>query len=383
MKPQANKYSITSLSGIVLLAELIFWGLVSVAYYILSADDDFRIENPSAFWFFILIPAVIASFYYFALKGNISIKRLSEEHLSGHITKGASNWRMLASYFLLRFGIGFLIIALSNPQHGKNEVEGTSKGIEIMIALDVSNSMLARDLSETRTRLNIAKLAIERLTTKLHGDKMGIVVFAGSAYTQLPITSDYNAAKLFLSGISTDMMSSQGTAVGAAIDECLNAFDLENGTNKAIIIISDGENHEEGAIEAASYAANLGIQIHTIGMGTSKGTPIELYRGNKKTGVKKDKEGNTVITQLNEDFLIELGQIGNGTYTRANKSNVGLGGLLEELKKIDKTVLSKERFLEYDDHFQLYLFIGLMFVFSYLLIPLNSNRNVELNLFEE
>ena len=383
MNKVAKKYSITSLTAMILLSEVVFWTIMAIAYYALSADDEFRLENKDSLLLFALVPFIMACFLYFTLRGNRSIKKLSEDHLSGHITKGASNWRVLAKYFLFRFGIGFIIIALCNPQHGKTEVEGQSKGIEIMIALDVSNSMLARDLSETRTRLNIAKLAIERLASKLHGDKMGIVVFAGSAYTQLPITSDYNAAKLFLSGISTNMMTSQGTAIGVAIDECLNAFDLENGTNKAIIIISDGENHEEGAIEAASYAANQGIQIHTIGMGTAKGTPIQLYRGNKKSGVKKDKEGNTVITQLNEDFLREIGQIGKGTYTRASKSTVGLSNLLDELKKIDKTVLSKERFLEYEDHFQLYLAIGLFFVFSYLLIPVNTNRNVELILFAE
>ena len=179
------------------------------------------------------------------------------------------------------------------------------------------------------------------------------------------------------------MMSSQGTAVGAAIDECLNAFDLENSTNKAILIISDGENHEDGAIEVARYAVKEGIQIHTIGMGTVQGTPIELYRGEKKTGVKKDKEGNTVITKLNESFLQELSQIGGGTYTRAKKSNVGLISLIENLKELDKTVLSKEQFLEHEDHFQNYLALGLLFVIGYLLIPINSNRNVELNLFSE
>jgi len=379
----SKKYSIAVLTSVVFLAEIVFWLITLSAYYALSADSEFRLENESSLYFFAVIPVVIIFYYYFSIRGNISIKRLSDQHLSGNITKGASNWRVGLKYFLFRMGIGFLIIALCNPQYGKTEVEGKSEGIELMIALDVSNSMLARDLSDSRTRLDIAKLAIERLTKKLHGDKIGIVVFAGSAYTQLPITSDYNAAKLFLSGVNTGMMSAQGTAVSAAIDECLNAFDLENGTNKAIIVISDGENHEQGAIESASFAKEQGVQIHTIGMGTIKGTPIELYRGDRKTGVKKDQDGNTVITKLNEDFLVEISKIGKGTYTRANKTNVGLNVLLDELKKINKTVLSKDRFLTYEDHFQSYLAIAMILLLIYLLIPINSNRNVELNLFSE
>ncbi len=376
-----KKYNLLVLGAVIVLCELIFWSIALLAYYTLSGDDEFRLENKQAIWWFSLIVPLIISFLYFAIRGNNSLKKLADSHLGNHLTKGASNWRLNLKYFFLRFALGCLIIALCNPQYGKTEVEGKAQGIEIMIALDVSNSMLARDLSETRTRLDVAKLAIERLFTKLHGDRVGIVVFAGSAYTQLPITADYNAAKLFLSGINTGMMSRQGTAVGEAISECVNAFDLENGSNKAIIIISDGENHEEGAIAMAEDAAELGIQIHTIGMGTPDGTPIELYRGNKKTGVKKDKDGKTVITRLNESFLQEISSLGNGSYTRASKTNVGLNGLLDQLKQMEKTVLSKDQFLHYSDHFQLYLALGLVFAVLFLLIPINSNRTVELNLF--
>lgn len=383
MSKHSKTYSISLLVLLITMTELLFWAATLVSYYVLSADEEFRLENAGAVGLFAFIPLIIGVFMYYAIRGNTSLNRLSETPLRSSLTKGASNWRLLLKYLLFRCAIGLIIISLCNPQYGKKQVEGKAKGIEIMIALDVSNSMLARDLSEKRSRLNIAKLAIERLISKLHGDKIGIVVFAGSAYTQLPITSDYNAAKLFLSGVSTGMMSSQGTAVGAAIDECLNAFDLKSTTNKAILIISDGENHEEGAIDIAKYAVEEGIVLHTIGMGTAQGTPIELYRGNKKTGVKKDKKGNTVITKLNESFLQELSQIGGGTYTRAKKSNVGLASLVDQLKEMDKTVLSKEQFLEHEDHFQTYLALGFLFALLYLLIPINSNRNVELNLFSE
>lgn len=383
MTGAAKKYSLLTLSVVVLASEILFWVVVMTGYYSLSADKGFRLENENAVWFFAFIPILICAYFYFTIRGNISLKRLADRHLSGKLTLGASNWRMALKYALLRIGLGCVVIALCNPQYGKKEVEGRSQGVEIMIALDVSNSMLARDLSETRTRLNIAKLAIERLTTELHGDKIGIVVFAGSAYTQLPITSDYNAAKLFLSGVSPGMLSSQGTSIGAAIEECIRSFDMESETSKAIIIISDGENHEEGAIQVASNAASVGLQIHTIGMGTAKGTPIELYRGDKKIGVKKDKDGNTVITKLNEEFLKEVSQIGNGTYTRASKTNVGLGRLLEGLRQMDQTTLAKDTFLEYEDHFQGYLAIGVVLLFLNMLIPMNSKRNVQLNLFAE
>lgn len=374
----SRKYRLGGFVIAVILVEAIFWGLAWWGYQLVVADETFRFEHPDSLYFLYGLALLPIVYGIMLLQSNRWNKRLADDHLRENITSRMSNTRAIVKYVLLRFALGSLIIALANPQFGEEQKEGKAQGVELMIALDISNSMLARDLSATRSRLNIAKRSIERLLTKLKNDKIGIVVFAGSAYTQLPITSDYSAAKLFLSSIETGMLSSQGTAIGAAIDECLTAFDFEKETSKAIIILSDGENHEEGAIEAVQRALNKGVFVHTIGMGTTRGTPIELYKNGRKTGVKKDQNGNTVITKLNEEMLRELAQEGMGSYTRAQNANVGLNPLLEELRKMDQTVLSKEEFMHHEDHFQWFLALGLILLIVDTMILLRP-RKIESN----
>ena len=193
-----------------------------------------------------------------------------------------SNNRSTFKYILFRLAIGFLIIAASNPQYGENERTVASKGIDIMIALDISKSMMAEDIVDGYNRLDIAKLSIGKLMNELRGDHIGIVVFAGEAYKQLPLTPDYQVAKLFLKNIGTDMISSQGTDIGNAIELCMSSFSEERKTNKAIIIISDGEDHEEMAVNAAKEATEEGVVICTVGMGSEKGVPIPIVRNGKK-----------------------------------------------------------------------------------------------------
>mgnify|MGYP000595511582 CR=1 FL=1 len=182
-----------------------------------------------------------------------------------------------------------------------------------------------------------ARQAISRLIDKLEGDRIGLIVFAGDAYVQLPITTDYSAAKLFLSTVNTDIIPTQGTAIGKAISLSIRSFDMENGQNKAIIIITDGENHEDDAIEQTKLASKKGVFVHTLGMGLSKGGPIPIYNkyGNN-TGYRKDKEGNTIISKLNEQMLQDLAFAGKGTYVRANNTQAGLSALFAEINKMEK-----------------------------------------------
>ena len=202
------------------------------------------------------------------------------------------------------------------------------KGVELMIALDVSNSMMAEDIQPNR--LERAKRAISRLVDKLDDDKIGLIVFAGDAYTQLPITTDFASAKLFLNSVSTNIVPRQGTAIGAAINLAANSFSPQFEGNKAIIVITDGENHEDDAVGAATAAAQQGIIVHTIGMGLPQGAPIPVYENGQKD-FRKDKNGQVVVTKLDEQMLQEIAAAGNGVYVRANNAEVGLNTLFDEI----------------------------------------------------
>ena len=232
-----------------------------------------------------------------------------------------------------------------------------------MIALDISKSMMAEDIIDEYNRLDIAKLSIGKLMNELRGDHVGIVVFAGEAYKQLPLTPDYQVAKLFLKNIGTDMISSQGTDIGNAIELCMSSFSEERKNNKAIVIISDGEDHEEMAVNAAKEATEEGVVICTVGMGSEKGVPIPIVRNGKKIGIKKDKDESTVLTKLNEENLIQIAQAGNGTYTKTRGLNLNLRKILDRINEIEKTTLKKDRYSTYDDQFQWFLLPALLLLF--------------------
>jgi Ca-activated chloride channel family protein len=232
-----------------------------------------------------------------------------------------------------------------------------------MLAIDVSNSMLAEDLAENYSRLKVAKFAIEKLINSLSNEPVGIVVFAGSAYKQLPITTDYSAAKMFLQNIQVGMLTVQGTDIGNAINTCLTSFNYENGVAKTIILITDGEDHEQKAIIAANEAKEKGVVIHTIGMGNETGAPIPVFINGIKKGTKKDTEGNTVLTKINENMLIEVATAGNGSYTRANGLSIGLDGLISQLNNITKGTIQTKKYKTYNDQFQVFLLLGLLLIF--------------------
>ncbi|MBL4653591.1 MAG: VWA domain-containing protein [Flavobacteriales bacterium] len=246
-----------------------------------------------------------------------------------------------------------LIIGLANPQIGSKVQEVKREGIDIMIALDLSNSMLAEDLSPNR--LERSKRAIHQFIGELKSDRLGIIVFGGQAYVQLPITTDYAAAKLFLSTINTDIIPTQGTAIGAAIDLAMESFDMESTTNKSIVVISDGENHEDDAVESAKTANELGIIVHTIGVGSPQGAPIPIYRGKQQNGYRKDKDGSTIMTQLNEEMLQEIAMNGDGVYVHATNSQGGLEQILDEINKMEKVEFGTKVFTDYEDRFQYFI----------------------------
>ena len=363
MKINKKKYySKTSNSIVILLIlELLFWtAIISVYQYLTLNVSEFRIEHPKVLWLLILLFLLNAIWVKNKIWKKKAINKFAKLSTLSKIFNGFSNNRSTFKYILFRLAIGMLIIAASNPQYGENERTVASKGIDIMIALDISKSMMAEDIIDEYNRLDIAKLSIGKLMNELRGDHVGIVVFAGEAYKQLPLTPDYQVAKLFLKNIGTDMISSQGTDIGNAIELCMSSFSEERKNNKAIVIISDGEDHEEMAVKAAKEATEEGVVICTVGMGSEKGVPIPIVRNGKKIGIKKDKDESTVLTKLNEENLIQIAQAGNGTYTKTRGLNLNLRKILDRINEIEKTTLKKDRYSTYDDQFQWFLLPALL-----------------------
>ena len=221
-----------------------------------------------------------------------------------------------------------------------------------------------------------------QMVEELKSDRLGIIVFAGQAYTQLPITTDYSAAKLFLNTIDTDIVPTQGTAIGSAIDLAIESFDYEAGGSKALIIVTDGENHEDDAIEAAENAREKGIQVYTIGMGSPNGAPIPLFRRGQKIGYRQDNDGNTVVSSLNENMLKDIAGSGGGIYVRATNANAGFGSILDDLSGLDKAEFESQVYTDYEDRFQ--FFIGaalLLFLISMLITEKIGKLAKNINLF--
>ncbi|MDP3462398.1 MAG: VWA domain-containing protein [Bacteroidales bacterium] len=331
-----------------------------------------RFENPQFLYFLALIPLLVLIFLlseYFRKK---RLHQFASSLMIKTLMPDTSAWRKWFKLVLFSLAFATLIVAMANPQTGSKLQEVKRKGIDLFIALDVSNSMLSEDILPNR--LERSKQALLNLIDKLEGDRIGMIVFAGRAYVQLPITTDYYAARLFLSTINPGMIPTQGTAIGEAINLAMNSFD-ENNHNKAIIIISDGEDHEENAVKAAEKAAELGIHIYAIGMGLPDGSPIPLYNEfGKKTGFRKDRSGNTIVTRLNETILQQIALSGNGSYTRANNSRSGLEFIFDEINKIEKAEIEARVFTDYDNKFQIFLAITLLFLVIELLIASRKSK---------
>lgn len=361
MQDQSHKYNLKTILLAVLVWEGIFW-LVFFGLYFFLIDqvDAFRFEHFTFLWLLCLIPVLVGGYFLLLRWKNRRLTQLADQRLLHYLTQPVSSVKSFWKFFLFRNAIAFLIIALANPQYGKGTTKAVSEGIEIMLALDISNSMRALDLDPNRDRLKVAKMAIEQLLNNLHGDKVGIVLFAGDAFVYTPLTVDYGAAKIFLNTVQPEMMSNQGTAIGLAIEKCMESFDFENGVNKSIIILSDGEDHEGNAIEQAEAAKAQHVIVSTVGMGSPNGTPIPDYQNGHIVGMKKDENGNTVTTRLNEQMLRDVATAGGGDYTVAQGTYVNLAGLLESIRSIDKTEMDSKLYTDYKDHFQWFLALGLI-----------------------
>jgi Ca-activated chloride channel homolog len=326
----------------------------------------FRFEHTDVLYALLAIPAFVLLFSWMLFWRKRALKRFGEWMIIRRLIPDMSTNRIIFKFVILMTAYAFLVIALANPQIGSKLIEGERKGIDLMIALDVSTSMLARDIEPSR--LERSKQAISRLIDQLGNDRIGIVVFAGQAYVQLPITTDYAAAKLFLSAINTNIVPVQGTAIGAAIELSAKSFDNEMHS-RAIIIITDGENHEDDPVKAAKTAADQGIKIFTVGMGLPEGAPIPDYDAyNRQTGFKKDRQGNTVITKLDEGMLQQIAATGNGVYVRASNAQVGLNRIFNEISKLEKTEFESKIFSDYESRFHYFIALSLLLLLIEILI---------------
>ncbi len=316
----------------------------------------FRFAHSIYFYLFLIIPLLLGLLILFLIWRKKRMEKFGERALVMQLIPGYSRMKLILKFIILMLAITSLIIAIAEPQTGSKLEKVQRKGIDLIIALDVSNSMLAQDIKPDR--LERAKQDISRLVDRLEGDRIGIVVFAGKAYTQLPITGDYTATKLFLSTINTNSVPVQGTALGDAVAKATEAFG-ESKHNKAIIIITDGEDHQGGILEQVEAATKKGISIFTIGMGLAEGAPIPVFNGNVQTGYKKDKDGTVIISKLDEPILQQIATAGNGMYVRASNSSTGLNKIFDEINKIQKSEIDTKQFSDYEDRFQYFIALTL------------------------
>ena len=350
-------YSLSRFTILAILVESLLFAISALLYrYGEKWVNGLRFDNKDLF---ILMPLGILLFFVFVWNSswrNKALAKFSDLSLLSKISDPLSRTKHFSRYWLLRFSWFFLVLALVNPKIGSRLAEGQTKGMDIVFCLDVSNSMLAEDLSPNR--LAKAKRLIDKVLDELNGDRIGLVVFAGEAFVQLPLTTDYSAAKLFLSTLSPDVVPTQGTAIGSAIDLAFQSFDLETQDGKAIIVLTDGENHEDDASFAAKYASDNGIRVFAIGMGTVSGAPIPVNRRQKD--FKKDQSGNIVVSKLDASLIEDIADKGNGLAIFASNSQQATKAVIEELATMNKGELDTVVYQEYEDRFQWFLLPGLL-----------------------
>ncbi|UCH11659.1 MAG: VWA domain-containing protein [Fidelibacterota bacterium] len=272
--------------------------------------------------------------------------------------------RQRAKNVLFFLGLGFLILAAIGPKVGTKVVELKRQGVDVLFVLDTSTSMDATDVKPSR--LEKSKYEVNRLIDGLQGDRIGMIVFAGTAHLHFPLTSDYAAARLFLNAVDTRLIQVQGTVIAEALDLAIETFDAESKKYKTVVILSDGEDHDGRALEIASTAAETGIVIHTVGMGSTSGAPIPIADGKE---FKKDKSGRLVTSVLNEPMLEELARVGNGTYTRVDNRSSGLGGLLEDILSMEKRTLKTHEFTQFEDRYQIFALLAFICFGVELVLP--------------
>ncbi len=315
----------------------------------------FRFEDPIYLWLLVLIP-ILALIRFISYRNQKKrLRKFGEPALLKELMPDVSRFRPSVKFWILQGALALLVLMLARPQMGTKISQEKRVGIETIICMDISNSMLAEDI--VPSRLDRSKMMIENLVDHFTNDKIGLIVFAGDAFVQLPITSDYVSAKMFLSSIDPSMIATQGTDIGRAIDMATHSFTPEEGIGRAIIVITDGENHEGGAVEAASAAKDAGMRVYVLGVGSSKGAPIPIPGTDD---YMKDNTGNTVMSALNEQMCKELAQAGGGAYIHVENNSAAQDQLDNELDKLSKKETTATLYSEFDEQFQAFGLLALL-----------------------
>jgi len=338
----------------------------------------FRFAHPEYLYLLLVVPVLIGVFIYTKIQRRRNINKFGNPELLAGLMPNVSFIRPQVKFYLQLTSVLLLIIVLAQPQFGTRQEKEKRKGIEVMIALDVSNSMMAQDVQPSR--LEKAKQVLSKLVDGMTNDKIGLVVFAGDAYTQLPITVDYVSAKMFLSTISPQLVPRQGTAIGSAIDLAIKSFGTKSGAGRAIIVITDGENHEDDAIGAAKLAAENNILVNVIGMGKVEGSPIPVPG---TMSFWKDKDGNVVVSKLNETMCKEIAIAGKGIYVHADNSNSAFRIITKELDKLGKSDIKTSVFSEYNEQFQSFALLALVIlIIDFFIFDRKNKRLSKFKIFD-
>lgn len=337
----------------------------------------FRFAHIEFLWLLLAIPVLVATHIWITHRKHQQLQQFGDPELMAELMPNASKIRPHVKFALMLTALALLIIGIARPQYGTKEQTVKRQGIEVMIALDISNSMLAEDVAPNR--LERAKQMLSKLVDQMVDDKLGLVVFAGDAFTQIPITCDYVSAKMYLQSITPELIPAQGTAIGKAISTCVSSFGSEDtDKSRAIILITDGENHEDNAQEAAKMAKEKGIHVFVVGIGKPEGSPIPDGRG----GFKKDKQGTVVVSRLSEEMCQEVAAAGGGMYVRADNSNTATRALEKEIEKLGKQEIETKVYSDYNEQYQSFIFIALLLLVIDFFIFSRKNKSISrINLF--
>ncbi|WP_047417284.1 VWA domain-containing protein [Cellulophaga sp. Hel_I_12] len=342
-----------------------------------------QLEEKIYFYLLFILPVLVVLFVVLQFWKKRTQKKFGDLDLLKRVTPDKSIFKSSFKLLLFLLGLSLLIIGLVNPKIGTKLETVKREGVDIVFALDVSKSMLAEDIAPNR--LEKGKRLVSEIINQLGSDRIGIIAYAAQAYPQLPITTDYGAAKMFLQSMNTDMLSSQGTAINQAIDLASTYYDDDQQTNRVLFIISDGEDHGEGSTEnEVEKAVDEGIKIFTIGVGKTKGAPIPIKRNGVVESLKKDMNGDVVITKLNEEILQEIADKGNGAYINGENTTEAVEVIKEILNQMDKTEFEDKQFAEYKDQFQWFVAAGfLLFFLDMFVLDRKTKWLRKLNLFNE
>jgi len=333
----------------------------------------FKFHNPEYLYLLIMVPVLILIMVLYSRASRKKIKTAGEQKLIKGLIPEFSSFRRNLKFVLRLIAFILVVFVLARPQFGSKLEEVKREGVEVIIALDVSNSMMAEDIQPNR--LERAKQAISSLVDRLQNDKIGLIVFAGDAYTQIPVTTDYVSAKMFLSSISPGIVPKQGTSLASAINLGMSSFSPAIDESKALIIITDGENHDEDPVPISEQASEKGIVIHTIGIGSNSGVPVPVT-SNGKRDFLKDNEGNTVITRLDEDVLRSIAFTTGGKYVKASNTNIGLNTIFNEISSMKQQELEGTVYTEYDDQFQVLAVLALFILLLDIFVMERKNRRL-------